>query len=59
MAAISCDDCAYYEFDDDDEMYYCSVNMDEDDYMRLLTGGYRNCPYYRNGDDYKIVRHQM
>jgi hypothetical protein len=56
---ISCDDCAYFEYDEDDEMYYCSVNMDEDDYVRLLQSGYRNCPYYRNGDEYRVVRHQM
>ena len=25
-----CDFCAYNEYDEDDEEYYCSVNMDED-----------------------------
>jgi len=24
-----CDFCAYNEYDEDDEEYYCSVNMDE------------------------------
>ena len=27
----SCDFCAYNEYDEEDEAYYCSVNMDEDD----------------------------
>lgn len=34
--------------------------MDEDDYYRLMTGGQRtSCPYFRDGDEYKVVRHQM
>ena len=31
----SCDYCAYNEYDEEDEEYYCSVNMDEDD-LRVL-----------------------
>ena len=35
------------------------VDMDEDDYARLLTSEYKECPYYQSNDEYKIVRHQM
>lgn len=56
---MRCDDCAYFEYDDEDEAYYCSINMDEDDYQRFVSTGYRECPYYRNGDEYAVVRHQM
>ncbi len=56
--ASSCDFCAYNEYDEEDDCYYCSVNMDEDDFARFLQSG-RECPYYRNGDEYKVVRHQM
>ena len=34
--AASCDLCAYNEYDEEDEAYYCSVNMDEDDFARFL-----------------------
>ncbi|MCR5802211.1 MAG: DUF6472 family protein [Lachnospiraceae bacterium] len=54
-----CDECAYNEYDEDDEEYYCSVNMDEDDYYRFLTSGYKECPYFKNGDEYAVVRHQI
>ena len=37
----------------------CDVNMDEDEYMRPISDQHYQCPYYRNGDDYRIVRHQM
>ena len=56
---MRCDECAYFEYDDEDEEYYCSVNMDEDDYYRFLTDDHREGPYYRNGDEYAVVRHQM
>lgn len=55
---MNCDECVYFEYDEDDEEYYCSVDMDEDDYARLMSGS-RECPYYQNGDEYLVVRHQM
>ena len=41
------------------EQFVCDVDMDEDDYARLLTSEYKECPYYQSNDEYKIVRHQM
>lgn len=57
--AMNCEECAYYEYDEDDGIYCCTVDMDEDDYARLLGGHLKACPYYRNGDEYAVVRHQM
>ncbi len=54
-----CDTCAYYTYDEEYEEYVCDVNMDEDDYARLMSGGYRECPFYKDGDEYKVVRGQM
>lgn len=59
MAADKCDFCANYAYDEEDETYYCDVNLDEDEMYRFLTGTFRSCPYYRSGDEYKVVRHQM
>ena len=39
--SVSCDTCAYLEYDEEDEAYYCSVDMDEDDFGRLLQSGYK------------------
>ena len=55
----NCDMCAYNVYDEEDECYYCEVDMDEDDMVRLMEGHYKSCPYYRNGDEYSIVRKQM
>lgn len=53
-----CETCAYYTYDEEYEEYFCEANMDEDDAARLSDRG-QACPYYRDGDEYKVVRHQM
>ena len=57
--AMNCDYCSNYIYDEEDDCYYCDVNLDEDEYYRLVHNNYKNGPYYRSNDDYKIVRHQM
>lgn len=56
---LRCDECAYFEYDENDEEYYCSVDMDEDDYARFISGGSNDCPFFKCGDEYAVVRHQM
>ena len=60
MQGNQCDTCAYLEYDEDDEEYYCSVDMDEDDWAKQAYGDVKqSCPFYRDGDEYKVVRHQL
>ena len=55
-----CEECAYYSYDDEYDEYLCGADMDEDDYARLMGApSVQSCPYYRDGDEYKVVRHQM
>ena len=56
---VSCESCTYYIYDEDYESYVCVKNMDEDEYIRLMTDRYFQCPFYRNGDEYAVVRKQM
>lgn len=58
MSDFNCDTCAFFIYDEDDECYVCDIDMDEDDYGRIMSGHYRACPYYRNGDEYAVVRRQ-
>lgn len=55
----SCEYCNNLIYDEETEEYICDVDMDEDDYARLLSSSYKSCPYYQSNDEYKIVRHQM
>ena len=42
----SCESCVYYSYD-------------EDELVRFMEDRYYNCPYYRLGDEYSVVRKQM
>lgn len=59
MQGQSCDTCGNYVYDEEYDEYYCTVDMDEDDYARMMYSHYKGCPYYQNGDEYRIVRKQM
>lgn len=54
----NCDYCLNFSYDEEYDEYTCSINMDEDDYERILRTGTDDCPYFRFGDEYSIVRKQ-
>ena len=56
--ASNCESCEYYDYDEDYGEYLCKMSMDEDEYLRLITGSNRDCPYYKYYDEYKTVRKQ-
>lgn len=58
MATTNCDYCAYYVYDEDADCYFCEQNLDEDEMARFMTYSYDNCPYFKNGDEYAVVRKQ-
>ncbi len=60
MAQRSCENCMYYEYDYDYEEYCCTQScLDEDDVAKLALDSRYVCPYYREGDEYTIVRKQI
>ena len=57
--ANNCEECVHYDYDDEVDAYYCTMDLDEDEMYKFLTDSWKNCPYYRNNDEYEVVRHQM
>lgn len=55
----NCDSCTYLLYDEDYDEYICDAAMDEDDYNRLRENAFKGCPYYRDGDEYRVVRKQL
>jgi len=53
-----CELCAYYVYDDDEDTYVCTVDLDEDDMAGFLMNNRKECPFFRFGDEYAIVRKQ-
>ena len=54
----SCDYCVNYGYNEEYECWECAVNLDEDELYRVRNDRYSGCPYYRPGDEYKIVQKQ-
>ncbi len=55
----NCEFCINYYYDEDYECMICAIDLDEDEYAGFITGKTRSCPYFRQGDDYTIVRKQI
>ena len=55
----ACEQCMNYEYDEEYECMVCTMDLDEDEMFRFLTGTNNECPYYRFGDEYTIVRKQI
>ena len=53
-----CEDCLYYDYDEEYEDYICRMSFDEDEAVRYLSGGSMRCPYFRFYDEYKSVQKQ-
>ena len=56
-----CEQCMYYEYDEEFDEYECGavVSMDEDEYGKFVTDKKKECVYFRAGNEYQIVKHQM
>ena len=55
----SCESCMYFEYDEEFECYTCMMNLDEDEMYRFMQNSFDNCPYYKYGDEYAVVRKQI
>lgn len=58
-ASANCEYCVNYSYDEDYECYTCDVSLDEDEMAKFITGNFKGCPYFKMGDEYRIVRKQM
>ena len=55
-----CEVCMNYCYNEEIDEYECvlEIGMDMDDYERSLMGERVNCPFFKFGDEYNIVRKQ-
>lgn len=54
-----CEDCLYYEYDEESESYSCRIDLEEDEAERFMAGRQEACAYFRFYDEYKMVRKQQ
>lgn len=53
-----CENCWYYNYDEQEDEYYCSKDLDEDEWYRICAERKGVCPFFRQADDYYLPRHQ-
>ena len=52
-----CEDCQFFDYDEETDSNYCTQDLDEDEMVRFLAGR-GDCPYWRPGDEYRTARRQ-
>lgn len=57
--AARCEDCEFYDYDDELDTYYCRNNLDQDEMARFSAGQTTDCPYFRFYDEYQSTRRQI
>ena len=53
----NCESCEFYDCGEDGA-FECQIALDEDEFLKFVSGRYSECPYYRYYDEYKSVRKQ-
>ncbi len=53
-----CDTCWYFDYDEEQDEYFCMMDLDEDEVYRFFSTPNGRCSYYRQGDDYTLARRQ-
>ncbi len=54
---MNCEDCMNYYYDEEYDCYACAMDLDQDEAEYFISAK-RQCPYFRFGDDYTIVKKQ-
>ncbi len=57
---ILCENCRWLAYDEDSEEEFCNLQLDEDEYIRLLSENTsKGCRYFcPDNGEYEIVRRQ-
>jgi len=54
-----CEECEFYDYDDESDTYTCQMNLDQDDLADFLGRQTAECPYYRYYDEYQSIHNQI
>ena len=56
--SVRCEDCMFYDYDEEYDEYCCNMSLDEDELVRMSYSKHNTCPYFRFYDEYKSVQKQ-
>ncbi len=58
MIAANCENCWYYDYNEELDDYICIQDFDEDEVYRIQSRRSKMCPYFRGGDEYSVAKKQ-
>ena len=53
-----CERCVYFDYDEEYDEEVCSLVLDEDELARFYASNEKKCPYFKEYDEYGMVRKQ-
>ncbi len=53
-----CNECTYYQYDESETTYFCTVSLDEDEMAHLHLDSRFICPYFQSNNEYQIAKKQ-
>ena len=56
--ATNCEECVHFDYDEEADVNFCNMALDEDEMERFLRASNDACPFYRPGDEYRTARRQ-
>ena len=58
MAGTKCEECVHFDYDEENDVSFCGMDLDEDEMERFLRSAADACPFYRREDEYSSARRQ-
>ena len=55
---MECERCAYFDYDEELDEEICTLLLDEDELERFYSSENKRCPYFKEYDEYTMVRKQ-
>ena len=55
---FDCENCWYYDYDEEFDAWFCTQYLDEDEVARILPSPTLRCPYCQPGDEYTVAKKQ-
>ena len=47
--SANCEECVYYDYDEELAAYVCEADLDEDEMRLFIQGSFHGCPYFQYG----------
>jgi hypothetical protein len=54
-----CEECEFYDYDEELDTYACAQNLDQDEMEKFLIRHTNDCPYFRYYEEYESTRRQV